>query len=100
MSTLADGRPARSGTCRIHLVINGLAYEVRRKTRGFPGCRVWWLRKLEGERAGHFYVVCRSPEDTSCTCPDFSINGARCKHIGALEAARLLARHRKGVARG
>jgi hypothetical protein len=88
------GPPERHGKCSLRLSIGGVEYKLC-PVPPPPGLRtVWTLTKIESDRADgpRAYAVASDGRDLKCTCPDHSINGARCKHIGALVALRLIER--------
>lgn len=94
---VAPARPAgpveRHGKCRLTLSIGGTAYRLR-PVAPPPGLDVvWTLSKVESDRAdgARAYAVASDGCEIKCTCPDHEVNGARCKHIGALVALRLIA---------
>lgn len=95
MSSVAEAPIARTGSCRLRLVINGVDYSVRPHKVGVAGARAWRVKKLVV--GGGSYLVVKSRGSVACTCPDHAHRGVKCKHIGALIAAGLLSR--KGVAR-
>ena len=100
MASVSPKPPVRHGSCRLCLLINSDEYIIKRLASGVKGSRLWRLKKNSGERAGAVYFVARSQGEITCTCPDHSNRGARCKHIRSLVAAGLLSgRARKGVAR-
>jgi hypothetical protein len=80
---------ARTGTCRLTLNIGETRYSIRIS-------RQWGLNPTEITLKNHRKQVYRISQttdgQTSCTCPDHAIRGARCKHLGALTALGLLAR--------
>lgn len=86
------GPPERHGKCSLRLSIGGAAYKLR-PVPPPPGLAVvWTLAKIEPDTldAPRGYAVASDGIEIKCTCPDHSINGARCKHIGALVALRLI----------
>jgi hypothetical protein len=88
------GPPERHGKCSLRLSIGGVGYKLC-PVPPPPGLRaVWTLTKIDSDRADgpRAYAVASDGHDLKCTCPDHSINGARCKHIGALVALRLIER--------
>jgi hypothetical protein len=90
--------PVRKGTCRLLLSINSDVYSLKRLPPIVSGGRCWALRKRTGERAGAIYSVAKARGSIACSCPDFSVHKAPCKHIRAVVAAGLLS-GRKGGAR-
>jgi hypothetical protein len=48
------------------------------------------LRKQSAESSAVYQVAVEKGQQPACTCPDFEINGAVCKHIGALRALGLI----------
>ncbi len=93
MSTVAEAPPVRHGKCRLCLVINEYVYSLV-KVSG----RLWRLTKVSGPRAGSRYEVCRTTSNRLvCTCYDYTVNQAECKHVRAILAARLLPRPKGGA---
>ena len=82
--------PVRHGKCSLHLSIGGTRYRLHPITPP-PGFRaVWSLRKQSPESSAVYQVAQAKGELPACTCPDFEIHGAVCKHIGALKALGLI----------
>ena len=84
----------RHGICRLTLRIGGTDYRLR-PFPPVPGSglvAIWTLRKFQDDpgRAPVAYAVASDGCETKCTCPDHTLNGARCKHIMALIALRLI----------
>ena len=48
------------------------------------------LRKQSPEASAVYQVAVEKGQAPACTCPDHEINGAVCKHIGALKALGLI----------
>jgi len=91
----APARPVeRHGKCSLTLRIGGSEYRLSPAVAGPPIEVVWTLRKIGSvPPAGPVaYAVASDGLDVHCTCPDHEINGAQCKHIGALVALRLMPR--------
>ena len=83
--------PVRHGKCSLHLSIGGVFYRLRPLTPPAGIKAVWSLHK-QGDGAPAVYQVAQARgEQPACTCPDFTINGAVCKHVGALRALGLVA---------
>lgn len=93
--TVAGTLTARHGKCRLALVINWQVYSLRKLRRDH-----WTLTKRGGDGEGLSYQAGRNPEGYYCTCPDHLFRKVRCKHLGALLAAKLVSRARKAVAHG
>jgi hypothetical protein len=88
MASVSAAPPVRTGKCRLVLRINESEYVVRRVKSPCRGGAVWHLRKS----GGPLYCVSRLHGCIACTCPDQSRRGARCKHIGALQALGFISR--------
>lgn len=92
MATVADSAPSvtttRHGRCRLWLQIGDTAYTLA----PLPGVRHGWrLTVRTGLREGAIYHVTRQPgQHAVCSCADHQERGARCKHLGALTALRLI----------
>ena len=87
----APAIPVRHGKCSLHLSIGGTRYRLHPITPP-PGFRALWsLRKQAPESSAVYQVAVEKGQQPACTCPDFEINGAVCKHIGALKALGLIA---------
>jgi hypothetical protein len=75
------------------LTISGIRYKLHSYPPA-PGTGlvvIWGLRKIDHDRAEPVaYAVASDGREVKCTCPDHTINGAVCKHIGALVALRLV----------
>jgi hypothetical protein len=88
----ATARPAveRHGKCALRLSIGGTAYRLTPLIPP-PGYRVLWsLRKQADDHSAVYQVAVEKGQPPACTCPDHEINGAVCKHIGALKALGLI----------
>ena len=86
----APSIPVRHGKCSLHLSIGGTLYRLHPITPP-PGFRaVWSLRKQSPESSAVYQVAVEKGRQPACTCPDFEINGAVCKHLGALRALGLI----------
>ena len=86
----APAATVRHGKCSLHLSIGGTRYRLHPITPP-PGFRaVWSLRKQSPESSAVYQVAIEKGQAPACTCPDFEINGAVCKHIGALKALGLI----------
>jgi hypothetical protein len=86
----APAATVRHGKCRLELSIGGTAYRLTPLTPP-PGFKLLWsLRKLSGEATAIYQVAVEKGRPAGCTCPDHEINGAVCKHIGALRALGLI----------
>lgn len=84
----------RHGKCRLTLTIGETEYRLRPFPPA-PGTglkQIWTLRKIQTDplREPVAYAVATDGRQAKCTCPDHEINGASCKHIGALVALGLL----------
>lgn len=88
----APAVPVRHGTCGLHLTIGGTRYRLRPITPPAGIKAIWTLRKAEAgaDRPATYQVSVPRGLPASCTCPDFAINGAVCKHLGALRALGLI----------
>ena len=86
--------PERHGICRLTLRIGGTDYRLRRfpPAPGSGLMAIWTLRKIQADpgRAPVAYAVASDGCESKCACPDHSVDGARCKHIMALVALRLI----------
>ena len=51
---------------------------------------MWSLRKQAETDSAVYQVALEKGQQPACTCPDFTINGAVCKHVGALKALGLI----------
>jgi hypothetical protein len=86
----APSIPVRHGKCSLHLSIGGTRYRLHPITPP-PGFRALWsLRKQSAESSAVYQVAIEKGQAPACTCPDFEVNGAVCKHIGALKALGLI----------
>src|SRR5215831_16960753 len=103
MSTVASApraRPAsappappatvRHGKCRLELSIGGARYRLHPLTPPAGFKVVWSLRKQADDHSATYQVAVEKGQEPACTCPDHEINGAVCKHIGALKALGLI----------
>ena len=86
------GPAERHGKCSLRLSIGGTGYKLRPASPPAGLAVIWTLVKIQSDRADgpRAYAVASDGRDVRCTCPDHTINGARCKHIGALVALRLI----------
>jgi hypothetical protein len=78
-------------TCRLTVVIRGVAYSARPIRADLPEIiKAWRIRKSGGET----YDVADTTAGPSCTCADHEFrhqgNGTSCKHGRALRALGLL----------
>lgn len=96
-TTVAETPTARHGKARLALVINWQVYALRRVRRDH-----WALTRRGGDGDGLAYLTGRTEGGFYCTCPDHLYRGRtiRCKHVGALLAARLLSHPRAGKGAG
>lgn len=86
----APAAAVRHGKCSLELSIGGTRYRLHPITPP-PGFKaVWSLRKQAAEASATYQVAVEKGRDAACTCPDCEINGAVCKHIGALKALGLI----------
>jgi hypothetical protein len=86
----APAAAARHGKCGLHLSIGGTRYRLRPLAPP-AGFRVLWsLRKQANDHSAIYQVAVAKGQAPACTCPDYRINGAVCKHIGALVALGLI----------
>jgi hypothetical protein len=83
--------PVRHGKCSLHLSIGGVFYRLRPLTPPAGVKALWSLRKQSDGAPAVYQVAQARGEQPACTCPDFTINGAVCKHVGALRALGLVA---------
>ena len=94
MDNLPDPRVSvdpisRHGTARLFLGINASVYALRPAQGPTPA---WTLKAVSGPRPGARYTALVTRHGLpACTCPDHQLRGARCKHLGALISAGLLA---------
>ncbi|MDE2100042.1 MAG: SWIM zinc finger family protein [Patescibacteria group bacterium] len=86
----APAAPARHGKCSLRLSIGGTEYRLTPLTPPAGYKVVWSLRKLDPTRSAIYQVAVERGQQPGCTCPDFEINGAVCKHVGALKALGLI----------
>jgi SWIM zinc finger len=86
----APAATVRHGKCSLHLSIGGTRYRLTplAPPAGFKA--VWSLRKDTDDRPATYQVAVAKSQQPACTCPDHEINGAVCKHIGALRALGLI----------
>ena len=80
----------RHGKCRLELSIGGTSYRLTPFTPPAGFKVVWSLRKLSAGAPATYQVAVEKGQQPACTCPDHEINGAVCKHIGALKALGLI----------
>ena len=86
----APAATVRHGKCSLHLSIGGTLYRLHPITPP-PGFKaVWSLRKQAPDSSAVYQVAVEKGQPPACTCPDHEINGAVCKHIGALKALGLI----------
>ena len=86
----APAATVRHGKCSLHLSIGGTRYRLHPLTPP-PGFKaVWSLRKQAVDSSAVYQVAVEKGQPPACTCPDHEINGAVCKHIGALKALGLI----------
>ena len=100
VSTPARRRPAsappapaatvRHGKCSLELSIGGTRYRLHPLTPPAGFKAVWSLHKQAPDSSAVYQVAVEKGQQPACTCPDFEINGAVCKHIGALKALGLI----------
>jgi hypothetical protein len=82
--------PARHGRCSLTLSIGGVPYRLHPITPP-PGYRVVWsLRKQSETESPVYQVSLVKGGSPACTCHDFTVRGAICKHIGSLKALGLI----------
>jgi hypothetical protein len=86
----APAATVRHGKCSLHLSIGGTRYRLTPLTPPAGFKALWSLRKQSPEASAVYQVAVEKGRDPACTCPDFTINGAVCKHIGALRALGLI----------
>lgn len=86
----APAATVRHGKCGLHLSIGGTAYRLRPLVPPAGFQAVWSLRKRSAEASAVYQVAVERGRPPACTCPDCEINGAVCKHIGALKALGLI----------
>ncbi len=87
----APSATVRHGKCSLELSIGGTRYRLHPLTPP-PGFKaVWSLRKQAHDHSAIYQVAVEKGQQPACTCPDHEINGAVCKHIGALRALGLIA---------
>ncbi len=88
----ASAPPAveRHGKCRLELSIGGTRYRLHPLTPPAGFKVVWSLRKQAEDHSVTYQVAVEKGRPPACTCPDHEINGAVCKHIGALKALGLI----------
>ena len=80
----------RHGKCGLHLSIGGTRYRLHPLTPPAGFKVVWSLRKQAADHSATYQVAVEKGQPPACTCPDHEINGAVCKHIGALKALGLI----------
>jgi SWIM zinc finger len=86
----APAAPVRHGKCSLHLSIGGTRYRLQPITPPAGFKLVWSLRKQAETDSAVYQVAIAKGQQPGCTCPDFTINGAVCKHVGALKALGLI----------
>jgi hypothetical protein len=91
---VAVGPPVRTGRCSLWLRIGGVYYRAR-IIRPVPGgfvrvVTLWKCPDGPGTSGTTAYAVASDGAEIKCTCTDYSINGAQCKHIRALLAEGLI----------
>src|ERR1700677_3815495 len=86
----APAAPVRHGKCSLHLSIGGTRYRLQPITPPAGFKLVWSLRKQSEIDSPVYQVTVEKGRQPACTCPDFTINGALCKHVGALRALGLI----------
>jgi hypothetical protein len=86
----ATAAPVRHGKCSLHLSIGGTRYRLHPLTPPAGYKLVWSLRKQAETDSAVYQVAIAKGQQPACTCPDFTINGAICKHVGALKALGLI----------
>ena len=89
-SESAPAAPVRHGKCGLELSIGSTRYRVRPLTPPAGFKVIWSLRKQSPETSAVYQVAVERGQQPACTCPDSSISGAVCKHIGALQALGLI----------
>ena len=80
----------RHGKCSLHLSIGGTRYRLTPLTPPAGFKALWSLHKQAPEASAVYQVAVEKGQQPACTCPDFEINGAVCKHVGALKALGLI----------
>jgi hypothetical protein len=86
----APAATIRHGKCRLELSIGGTRYRLHPLTPPAGFEVVWSLRKQADDHSAVYQVAVEKGQQPACTCPDCEINGAVCKHIGALKALGLI----------
>jgi SWIM zinc finger len=86
----APAAPVRHGKCSLHLSIGGTRYRLHPLTPPAGFKALWSLHKQAPEASAVYQVAVAKGQQPACTCPDHEINGAVCKHIGALKALGLI----------
>jgi hypothetical protein len=86
----APAATVRHGKCGLHLSIGGTRYRLHPLTPPAGFKVLWSLRKQSAEASAVYQVAVEKGRPPACTCPDREINGAVCKHIGALKALGLI----------
>jgi hypothetical protein len=86
----APAVPVRHGKCSLHLSIGGTRYRLQPITPPVGVKVVWTLRKQSDTDSAVYQVAVAKGQQPACTCPDFEIRGAVCKHVGALKALGLI----------
>jgi hypothetical protein len=86
----APASTVRHGKCSLRLSIGGTEYRLHPLTPPAGFKVVWSLRKQADDHSAVYQVAVEKGRPPACTCPDHEINGAVCKHIGALKALGLI----------
>jgi SWIM zinc finger len=86
----APAVPIRHGRCSLHLSIGGTCYRLHPLTPPAGFKLVWSLHKQAETDSAVYQVAIEKGRQPACSCPDFTINGAVCKHVGALKALGLI----------
>ena len=88
----APAVPIRHGKCSLHSVRSEA--RVTALPADHPAGRlqagVVPMRKQSDTDSAVYQVAIARGQQPGCTCPDFTINGAICKHVGALRALGLI----------
>jgi SWIM zinc finger len=86
----APAATVRHGKCSLHLSIGGTRYRLHPLTPPAGFKLVWSVRKQSETDSAVYQVAIAKGAQPACTCPDFTINGAVCKHVGSLRALGLI----------
>lgn len=86
----APSATVRHGKCSLHLSIGGTRYRLTPLTPPAGYKALWSLHKQAPEASAIYQVAVEKGQQPACTCPDHEINGAVCKHVGALKALGLI----------